>query len=178
MIKGDLSKGKIDIERVAEAVVAPNRLNINKYSRAEIIIGLARDTKAHVLATKFNTSINTIQTIKKENKELLERLQRDLASFNVEKESKIINKLLELLDRKVERMAENEDSLDMAKMTELSTTIKDLHNKLLLDQGKATNITEYKNKTENELIENLKEATLLLEQGDKKALLTAVFEKE
>jgi hypothetical protein len=178
MIKGDLSKGKIDIDRVAEAVVVPDRPNINRYSRAEIIIGLARDTKCRILAEKFNTSVTTIEKIKKQNLELIERLQRDLASFNVEKESKIINKLLELLDKKVERLAYNEDALDIAKMTELSTTIKDLHNKLLLDQGKATNITEYKNKTENELIENLKEATLLLEQGDKKALLTAVFEKE
>jgi len=105
-------------------------------------------------------------------------IRKDIAIVNVEKEQKLINKFLDILDIKADRMAGDDDIIDTTKTTEISTTIKDLHNKMLLDQGRATSITEYKNKSEGELLAELKEATILLEQGDKKALLTAVFNNE
>jgi hypothetical protein len=45
------------------------------------------------------------------------------------------------------------------------------------EQGEATSITEYKGKSKDDLLKELKEATLVLEQGDKKALLHTVFKE-
>jgi len=179
MIREDLKKkGNIDIEKIADKVVTVPGQSIDNYTRADIIIRLARGETFRAISASVGVSTPTINVIKTENLDLLDMIRKDIAIVNVEKEQKLINKFLDILDIKADRMAGDDDIIDTTKTTEISTTIKDLHNKMLLDQGRATSITEYKNKSEGELLAELKEATILLEQGDKKALLTAVFNNE
>lgn len=178
MIKNDLRKGKVDITKVAEKVKEVRHQTINNYKRAEVIVMTANGKSRDKIAYELGINRASVDNIRKQNRELIARIEKDIASVSLEKEAKLINKFLDILDIKADRMAEDTEIIDTTKATEISGTIKDLHNKMLLDQGRATSITEYKNKSEGELLADLKEATILLEQGDKRALLKAVFDNE
>jgi len=146
--------------------------------KAEAIIQLAQGISPEKVAKALGIAKNTAIKLKKDNHDLILKIQTDLLKEKLQKDSIIINKYLNLLDKKADRLDDNEKMLDNTKATELAGVVKDIFNKQQLEQGKATSITEYKGKSEQDLLYELKEATLLLEQGDKKALLTAVFKDQ
>ena len=167
---------KVIAKDIIDQIPQKKKAKIPRQIKADIVIDLANDNTIRAVAEKYSINPATIQALKNEHQELINNIQNKLTTYSVDKKIAIAEKYLHLLDLKANRL-EQDERLDYTKATELSAVTKDLWAMTRTEQGEATSITEYKGKSKDDLLKELKEATLMLEQGDKKALLHAVFKE-
>lgn len=166
---------KVIASDIIEKIEDNPKAQITRQKKADIVLDLASGVTWIEIEKNREVATSTVDRINKEYKELINEIQNKLTTYGVDKKISIMNKYLNLLDKKAERVNSSEERLDYTKMTEISGVTKDLWTMARTEQGEATSITEYKGKSKDDLLQELKEATLMLEQGDKKALLHAVF---
>lgn len=168
---------KVISSDIIEQIPHKKKAKIPRQVKADVVVDLANGESIRETGKKYGISAQTIQEIKNEHQELIDNIQNKLTNSSIDKKLTIANKYLHLLDLKYNRIEREQDKLDYIKSTELSNTAKDLWTMARTEQGEATSITEYKGKSKDDLLKELKEATIMLEQGDKKALLHAVFKE-
>ena len=157
------------IESIIKKIPDKRASNISKPKRAEIIMDLANGKTIRKTAKDNQIALKTAQSIKNESKPIIEAIQ----TKEVIDKERILNKYLNLLERKADRISDDEAKLDYTRITELSGTTKDMYNMVQTDRGEST--TEYNKVEPIELLKELKSITLAIEQGDTKKLLQATF---
>lgn len=169
---------KIIASDIIDQIPHKKKAKIPRQVKADIVVDIANGAQLRETGKRYGISAQTIQEIKNEHQELIDNIQNKLTNSSIDKKLAIADKYLHLLELKFNRIESNQEKLDYIKSTELSNTAKDLWTMARTEQGESTSITEYKGKSKQDLLKELKEATLTLEQGDKKALLHAVFKED
>jgi len=168
---------KIIASDIIEKIPDNPKAQITRQKKADIVLDLASGVTWKEIEKTREVATCTVANINKVYKELINEIQNKLTTYGVDRKVSIMNKYLNLLDKKAERVNNSDEKLDYTKMNEISSVTKDLWTMTRTEQGEATSITEYKGKDKETLLKELKEATLVLEQGDKKALLHTVFKE-
>lgn len=167
----------IDKDRLIKELKQPKGAKLSKEKRAEILL-LVAEGKSEVATAKIvGVNKRSVELIKKDNRDILDQISNDIIENNIDKTEQVLNKFINLLDKKADILAEGEN-LNYTKATELSGAMKDLFNKRQIEQGKPTQITDDIRKLNvTELKLEAIRIAKRIENGSTTELIEAVFQQ-
>jgi len=163
-------------EAILKDIKVPNKSAINKNKRADILLDISKSKSKCNISRDENIARNTVISIAKDNKELLSKIERKSIEIELEQEERIILSALRLLEKKLNNLNNNNKKLNDTRLTELSAMIKDIFNKVQIQRGQPTAISQQINNIEEAKLKLLRTAKLI--EGDSIELLEAVFKDD
>jgi hypothetical protein len=162
-----------ELEQIIKKIPDKRKSALPKHKRAEVIQELAQGKSVRKTAIDLGIARKTAETIRIENKPLIAEIQEKQAIQAVEIKQRLLNKTLNLLDRKLDRIEQDDSKLDYMKPQELTSTAKDLFNMSQVELGKDT--TDYTKKDIATLTNELKTITYAIEANNTRELLQLTF---
>jgi transposase len=133
---------KINIPKRIVEIASTDNTYKSKDVVAKVLFLFSEGMSIEQVAKRCGVANQTAISIRDRHKEDLEEVSRDKAVKAVSYEERIINKYLNLTEKKADQLAANPEALASTRATELTGVVKELHNKVLLDSGRATSISQ------------------------------------